>query len=111
MTRARAGALGVAVLTAACGVLSPEEQVLTRFFQASRLHDTTAVASLSDVAFNPRTEGVVREFDVVDVQRRGASAVVIVEARIAAPDGPEFQRTLRVTLQRREGRLIVVGVS
>lgn len=85
--------------------------MLTRFFEAARLHDMTAVAALSDVTFNPRTEGVVREFDVVDVQRAGESEVLTVDARVAAPDGRDVQRTLTVTLERREGRLVVTGIS
>ena len=36
--------------TVACGVLSPEEQLLTDFFEASRLYDTSVMARLSAVA-------------------------------------------------------------
>src|SRR5687767_12219040 len=57
-------ALGLALLLTGCGVLSPEEQLLTDFFEASRLHDTTVVAKMSDVIFNPRVDGVVDRFEV-----------------------------------------------
>ena len=57
MAVCRLAALLAAAGLAACGVLSPEEQLLTRFFEASRLHDTTAVARLSAGPFNPRISG------------------------------------------------------
>ena len=58
----------LAIAVAACRVLSQEEQLLMRFFETARLHDTTVLAKYATVTFNPRTEGVVREFDVERVE-------------------------------------------
>jgi hypothetical protein len=100
-----------ALAFAACGVLSPEEQLLRRFFEAARLHDTTVVSSMSDVMFNPRTDGVVREFDLIEVRRDGDAADVTMDAVIATPDGELVGRVLRVRLQQRNGRWFIVNVS
>src|SRR5918996_5579210 len=64
---------GFALLAAACGSTSPEQQVIANFFRASRLRDNTTLASLAAVSFDPRTDGTVQEFEVVssgDEQRR-----------------------------------------
>jgi hypothetical protein len=64
---------GFAFLAAACGSSSPEQQVLTNFFRASRFRDNTTLANLSAVSFDPRTEGSVEDFEIANVgeeQRR-----------------------------------------
>jgi hypothetical protein len=69
MTRSHAGRLpGVAAalgLMVACAA-SPEEQVLTRFFDASRSLDSTLLNRWSTVTFNPRTEGSIQRFTIVE---------------------------------------------
>src|SRR5687768_5691910 len=62
-------ALCLALVLAGCGVLSPEEQLLTDFFEASRLHDTTVAAKVSDVIFNPARDGVVDRFDIERIEK------------------------------------------
>ena len=47
----------------------PEQQLLLDFFQACRVYDTTVLARLTTVPCNPRTDGIVQEFDVVRVDR------------------------------------------
>jgi len=47
----------------ACTV-SPEEQVLTRFFEASRALDGTLLYRLATVALNPRTDGSIQTFTI-----------------------------------------------
>ncbi len=99
----------------ACGVLSIEEQVLTDFFQAARLRDTTMMARVSSVDFNPVTDGVVEGFTVA---RREATAdpdterVAIVDARLRRLDaGTTERRTLRASLRRgpdRRWRLVAL---
>lgn len=112
MTQARPGVLATAVLlSAACGVLTPEEQLLTRFFEASRLHDTTRASTMSAVTFNPRTDGVVRDFDIVAVSGDGQTEALTVNASIASPDGALVRRTLLVTLQRRDGRWFIAAME
>jgi hypothetical protein len=59
---------GVALLTAACGAgRSPEEQVLTNFFRASRVRDNATLANLSAVSFDARTDGTVQDFEIVNI--------------------------------------------
>lgn len=76
MSRSRVGALillapllgGFALLTAACGLTRPpEEQVLTNFFRAARVRDNTTLANISAVAFDPRTQGTVQDFEVTEI--------------------------------------------
>jgi hypothetical protein len=104
--------LGLAVL-AGCGVLSPEEQILTKFFEASRLHDTTVVARMSEVTFNPRLDGVVQDFHVETVEEAedGQSERVTVQAQVRGPDAQVTARTLVFTLQRREGRWFITSLG
>src|SRR5688500_373192 len=70
--RRRPGLYGpalLALLLAGCGVLSPEEQLLTDFFEASRLHDTTVAAKVSDVIFSPAVDGIVDRFEIERVEQ------------------------------------------
>ena len=104
--------LGILTLLAAgCGVLSPEEQLLTDFFEASRLHDTTVVAKMSEVTFHPRVDGVVEDFDVENVEEdaRGQSERVIVQAQVRGPGPQVVSRKLVFTLQRRDGRWFITS--
>ena len=110
MTSTVSRCLGVLCLAAACGVLSPEEQLLTRYFEASRLHDTTVVATLSAVTFNPRVEGVVQEFEVEAADRQGDIERVVVEALVRSPAGQLGRRRMEFTLQRRDGRWFITGL-
>jgi hypothetical protein len=108
----RAGVrLALAVLAASCGVLSPEEQLLTRFFEASRLYDTTIVATMSSVVFNPRTDGVVEEFDVEDVREDGDSKRVTVRAAVRQLGGGTTERTLVFTLIRKDNRWLITAIG
>jgi hypothetical protein len=102
--------LGVLCLVAGCGVLSQEEQLLTRYFEASRLHDTTVVATMSTVVFNPRIEGVVQDFEVTRVDRAGDIERVIIDADIRSPAGQLMPRRLEATLERRNGRWFITGL-
>ena len=95
-------------MAAACGVLSPEEQLLTDYFEASRLHDTSAIARLSARPFNPRTDGIVDAFAIERVDRaEGAREQVTVTARVRQFDGRVDSRRLVFMLTRRDGRWFV----
>jgi hypothetical protein len=48
----------------ACSSPPLEQQLLTTFFRAARVRDNTAVASISAVSFDPRTDGSVQEFTI-----------------------------------------------
>jgi hypothetical protein len=88
-------------------VLSQEEQLLTRFFETARLHDTTVLAKYATVTFNPRTQGVVQEFAVEKVDEGDASKRVLVRAQVRGPDGETATKMLLVTMQRVEGRWLI----
>jgi hypothetical protein len=91
----------------ACGVLPPEQQLLTDFFEASRLYDTSVMARLSAVPLNPRTEGIVDSFDIQRVDRTNEGSEVTVAARVRSFDGQVRQRTFVFTLTRQEGRWFI----
>src|SRR3954465_522704 len=61
-TRMRLGC--ALLLCAACGSTPSEQQLLTQFFRAARVRDNTALASISAVNFDPRTEGSVQDFKI-----------------------------------------------
>ena len=109
----RSTLLCLALVAAACGVLSPEEQLLTDFFEASRLHDTTVVARMSDVIFNPRVDGIVDAFDVERVEELpdGQSERVTVNARVRMLSGESASRTIEFTLTRRADRWFISGIE
>jgi hypothetical protein len=94
---------------AACGVRSPEEQLLTDFFEASRLYDTTVVAKMSDVVFSPRIDGVVDRFDVEAVEKAadGQSEDVTILAQVRGADGGVASRRMLATLRRQNARWVI----
>ena len=100
----------------ACGGPSPEHQVLTRLFDASRLYDRTRLASLGSVVFNPVTDGVVHEFAITKVDTSGApdaapvSEQVTLTAQVRAADGRISPRTLIATMEKTDGQWRVVSL-
>jgi hypothetical protein len=50
----------------ACGG-SEEQQLLNKYFQASRMRDNTTLGNIATVSFSPTERGVVQGFDVVSV--------------------------------------------
>jgi hypothetical protein len=89
----------------ACGVLSPEEQLLTEFFEASKVYDTSVMARLSAKPLNPRTDGVIETFEIERIDRlEGGRKVVTVAARVRRFDGQRASRQLVMTLTSRGGR-------
>ena len=104
-------AMLLGALCAGCGVLSPEEQLLRRFFEASRLYDTTAVADLSAVTFNPRTDGVVQEFRIEEVVEEPAGKRVTVRAPVRLPNGAFDERTLIFRLVQKDGRWYIAEID
>jgi hypothetical protein len=112
----RRAALLLTLLTAACGWVPADEQVLTTFFHQSRLYDTTRVAGVSKVMFDPRVEGVVERFRVVDRMDRPLDGNRLrrestLAARVRTSERT-YDRTLRVTMERSaEGRWMVLGFA
>jgi hypothetical protein len=98
----------VAVAAAACGVLSPEEQLLTDYFEASRVHDTSVVARLAARPFSPRTDGVVDAFEIERVDRaEDGREQVTVTARVRQLDGQVSARRLVFTVTSQDGRWFI----
>lgn len=94
----------------ACGVLSAEEQLLTDFFEASRLYDTAVMARLSAVPLNPRTDGIVDAFDIAHVDEADDGRTrVTVNARVRRFDGQVGSRQLVFSLVRQDGRWFITG--
>jgi hypothetical protein len=100
-----------ALIAIACGPASAEEQILLRFFEAARALDSTVLDKYATIGFNPRTEGIVQGFSVIDAgQERDGRKDLTVEAVIREPAGEMVRRTLVVTFQAREGRWIITGL-
>ena len=103
-------AMLLGALCAGCGVLSPEEQLLRRFFEQSRLHDTSAVAEISAVTFNPRTDGVVQDFHIADVAEEGDGKRVTVSAPVRLPNGAFDEQTLVFRIVRKDDRWFIAEI-
>jgi hypothetical protein len=98
------------MLSAFCESTSPEHQTLASFFRASRARDTTILAGIAAVTFEPRTDGSVQQFEIVDfgeeqVQPDGRTIAkqVTIDAQVRTPDGPVMPRSFVVTMQRGAG--------
>jgi hypothetical protein len=59
--------LGALLIAAGCSS-SPEQQLLQRYFQASKLRDNTTLNNIATVAFSPTEQGAVQSFEVVSVE-------------------------------------------
>jgi hypothetical protein len=79
-SRIRRCVLVVVLIHSACAG-SAEQIVLERFFDASRLRDTTHLRSLATVIFEPRERGTVLDLNVSQITRRPVRRVR------DAPDG------------------------
>ena len=98
----------MACVAVACGVLSPEEQLLTDYFEAARLNDTTVMARLSALPFNPRSQGIVDSFHIERVEDAGpAEHVAVVTARVRSFEGVVTSRQFVFTLTRQDGRWFI----
>src|SRR5687767_1985138 len=92
----------------ACGVLSPEEQLLTDFFEASRVYDVSVMSRLAAVPFNPKTDGIVDSFEIERVDRAGdGTERVMVDAKVRSFGGQVSSRQLFFTLTRRDGHWFI----
>jgi hypothetical protein len=100
-----------------CGVLTPEEQLLQRFFEASRLFDAAALEKVATVVFNPVTDGIVQDFHVTAVSAVEPTAVgplrrtANVTAQVRRRNGAESQRTLTATFERHADHWIIVAIQ
>ena len=83
-----------------CGV-RPERSILDQFFSASRLRDTTVLQTLATVSFEPLQQGIIVEFEIVDVKVESETRKeVTIVAPVRLPDGTEASKRLAITLER-----------
>ena len=89
-------------------MLSPEEQLLTDFFEASRVYDVSVMSRLSSAPFNPKTDGIVDSFEIerVDPADDGTERVT-VDATVRSFSGQISSRQLLFTLTKRDGRWFI----
>ena len=82
-------------------MLSLDEQLLQRFFEASRIYDRVALEKVAapGVVYNPVTEGVVDDFIVVDVSEASGRRTVRVDA-IVRVEGQTRRQRLEAVLDR-----------
>jgi hypothetical protein len=112
--RARDAAWILALALGACGWTPADEQVLTKFFEQSRLYDTTRLARFAAVVFDPRTDGVVERFTVVrrtadePILPQGKRRQVTLSADVRSPAGQVKRTDLTLTLEERDGAWRVV---
>ena len=74
--------LTAAALAAACGA-GEEQQVLKKFFDASRMRDNVTLNNIAAVAFRPHEEGVVQTFSVESVSPEARKTLRIKELNAA----------------------------
>lgn len=93
-------------------MLSQEEQLLTRFFEAARLYDTTVMAKYATITFNPVTQGVVRGFDVQQVEALDdTSKRATIQAQLRRPDGQMAERRMLVTMRRSDSGWMITDIA
>ena len=117
MARSRsAAALTALVLLAACAWPSPDRQLLLDFFHACRVYDTTVLARLATASCNPATDGVVQDFDILEVEDAGATGgaaarEIMLDAGVRPLGGSPVRQRLTVRLEQIEGRWMVTAVT
>jgi hypothetical protein len=75
---------------------APEQPILTQFFTASRLRDSTSLANFATVAFAPNQQGIIISFDITSVtpeQRKPFGLRTLAQAqREADAEDIDFSR-------------------
>lgn len=92
------------LLAAGCGWVPADEQVLRIFFEQSQVYDTTRVATVATVVFDPRVEGMVDRFRIVERADESLSGNRLrrqsrLDAHVRSA-GRAYERTLLVTMER-----------
>ena len=100
----------------ACGHAS-EKALVDQFFSKSRLRDRTGVQSLATVFFDPKDQGLVREYTITNVtpeERSGGltSKNVTLHATLESLAGVTSDKTIFITMQRRaDAGWMITGVT
>jgi hypothetical protein len=93
-----------------------EQSILSQFFAASRLRDTTALMNIATVVFEPTTQGIITSFEITNVvpHRNGGEFVskdVSISAPVKLPSGQTARKDLVITMQRGAGHWIVTAIT
>lgn len=107
----RRSSLAAVWLLAGCGVLSADEQLLFRFFEASRLYDRVALERIAapGVVLNPVTEGVVVDFSLSSVSTETSRRIVRLTADVRSRSGVGRQ-AMEVEIARSDGRWVITSI-
>jgi len=112
MRQVQAAMLVAAISVAACSRYAQERQSLIDFFAAARLRDTTLLSNMGTATFEPRTDGIVQQFDITSVyalpaRMKNGQAIeekhVSISAQVRLPDGEIRPETMDVTFERPVG--------
>jgi hypothetical protein len=76
------GLVPLVLLTVACGG-SDEKQLLSKFFNASRMRDNTTLGNIATVQFSPTEDGIVQSFDIVKTSPEEKRPLKLKELRAA----------------------------
>lgn len=105
------------LLAGACVSTSPEQQLLSRFFAASRVRDRTVLAGMASVVFEPASDGIVQEFQITNIGEEASTSesrvikLVTIDAQVRSLDGQITPKTLIVTLEKADRRWVVVAIQ
>lgn len=89
-----------------------ESAVIERFFSASRLLDRTQLSRVSSTIFDPREQGTVLSFEILEVHATSAdSKDVRVRAVVRTPRGETTTKSIAVVLRRDDDRWLVAAFS
>lgn len=120
MTKGRLAVLALAaaaIVSAAACRHQQEKALVDRFFSASGLRDRTAAQTVSTVFFDPKDQGLVRQFTIKSVSPEEESGGVVsksvtLNASVESLDGVTSQKTIFVTMQRKPGAAwMITGVT
>ena len=101
---------------AACGHAA-EKALVEQFFSASRLRDRTGAQSIATVFFDPKEQGLVRQFTIKSVAPDEESGGVVsknvtISASVESLDGVRTDKTIFVTMQRQPNAAwMITGVT
>ena len=94
-------ALGISLLALVVVSCSqhPEQSLIAQFFAASRLRDLTAVSKVSDVVFEPASDGIVTGFEITEVDGPPSSKAVAIAAPVKLMDGRTVWKRFVITIE------------
>jgi hypothetical protein len=81
----------VLVILSGCGGGSDEEQIIQRYFDASRLRDNRTLANIALVGFPPDEQGTVQDFSVVSMGEEITAPIRIKELTAAYEEAQSEQ--------------------